>query len=219
MSNQQNRNALFGGKGASTNAAAAAAARPPAAAPAPTQPAMKTANMKVAPTTSKVVLLSAEAKRKKEAEARQLVERANKNLQTSVFQWNPDYLVAGPQLEQAADLYRQIGDLEEAMDKVLKAADCHEKTKAFATTALTLTKASDIAKEMGDISHCIKLLQKAAEAWAGHGDTTRYGETLCRAAKELEATNGKRAESLYWKGIQNPYIIHPLILLTSFIYL
>jgi len=64
-----------------------------------------------------------------------------------------------------------------------------------------LTKAAEIAKEMGDQSQCIKLLLKAAEGWGGHGDTTRYGETLSKAAKELEATNGKRAESLHWKAV------------------
>lgn len=182
MSNQQNRNALFGGKG---NAPAQPRDSSFTGTLAAAAPAMKTAALKAVPATSKVAVLSVETKRKKEAEARHLVERATKNLQTSVFQWNPDYLVAGPQLEQAADLYRQIGDLDEAMDKVLKAADCHEKTKAYATTALTLTKASEIAKEMGDQSLCIKLLQRAAEAWAGHGDTTRYGETLSRAAREV----------------------------------
>ncbi len=68
-------------------------------------PVSKTAGMKLPESTKRLGTLSAEEKRKKIEEAKGLSERATNALKTSVFSWNPDYLVAAPLYEQVVSNY------------------------------------------------------------------------------------------------------------------
>eukprot|EP01040_Poterioochromonas_malhamensis_P023137 gene23137-28277_t len=99
-SNQANRAALFGSKAPGANKPVTVTAAKSTAAPAPATAAPKpavsqTAGMSI-PQAKNNLGLSAESKRKKNEEAKQLLERASNALKTSLFQWQPDYLVAAP---------------------------------------------------------------------------------------------------------------------------
>jgi hypothetical protein len=46
-------------------------------------------------------------------------------------------------------------------------------------------KASQVAKQQGDVRSQSSLIQQAAEYWGLNGDLDKYGETIAKAAKEL----------------------------------
>lgn len=188
-SNQANRAALFGSKAPGANKPVTVTAAKATAAPAPATAAPKpavsqTAGMSI-PQAKNNLGLSAESKRKKNEEAKQLLERASNALKTSLFQWQPDYLVAAPLFEQAGDIYKQLGETDLAIENFRKAADGHEKAKATASAALALNKAATLAIEAGLETEAPRLLQGVAEYWAAHGELVRYGETVHRLAKQV----------------------------------
>lgn len=190
MSHQANRAALFGSKAGASSAPprTVTTSSTTTSTPAPvTTTGSKTAGMKAAPATTKGIPgLSAEARRKKQDEAKGLVERGNAAMKTSVFQWSPDYLVAAPLYEQAADLYKQIGEGDASYEYYLKAAQCHALSKAQASSALTYVKASTVASELlGDRKRACESLQQAADAWAAYGDISRYADCLHKIAKQV----------------------------------
>ena len=198
MSLNQNRAALFGSKGSagssapqtksSTISSTTTATKPTTTITAPpvaATPVSKTAGMKLPDSTKRLGVMSMDEKRRKVDEAKNLSERATNALKTSVFSWNPDYLVAAPLYEQSAELYRSVGELDSALGLMLRAAECHEKYNAIAASALAQIKAAAIAKEKGDDKKSIKILESAAEAWAIHGDLVRYGDTLHKVAIEV----------------------------------
>lgn len=64
--------------------------------------------------------MSAAEKAKKTEEAKAAEAKAMQHLQTSVFQWSPDYLSASVQFENASKAYKIVGDLETAKKMMIK---------------------------------------------------------------------------------------------------
>lgn len=230
MSNQANRAALFGGKasGAAANKPVSVTAAKPSSSTTtktnglliePIQPVSKTAGITPSnqpKTQSSGITLSAEARRKKQEEIQQLLERANTALKTTMFQWSPDYLVAAPLFEQAAEIYKQLGDLPKAIEYFQKAAEAHEKCKAISSAALALTKAANIAVDNNIDTDAPRLLQGVAEYWAAYGDLTRYGETVHKLGKQVYVYREQFIFILY------PFLFHffhILIILFTFSFL
>jgi hypothetical protein len=44
-------------------------------------------------------------------------------------------------------------------------------------------------------------LSSSAEAWAAHGDTSRYAEALRKVAQALESRNPAKAKAKHWQAI------------------
>lgn len=62
----------------------------------------------------------------------------------------------------------------------------------ISAAALTTLKASEVAKQQGDLHKQARLIKQAAEYWALNGDIEKYGETLAKAAKVVgNQSNGK----------------------------
>lgn len=79
-------------------------------------------------------------------EARDWISKAAKYLETSIFQWTPDYLAAAPCYEKASNLYKGLGDLDKAVDFLVKSANCHEMAGVTTAAALSYSKAAQIAQ-------------------------------------------------------------------------
>ena len=67
-------------------------------------------------------LLSPEAKLKKQIEAKELLDRAEKHLATTVFKWKPDYVMAAPLSDQAAMCFKVGGFFRDAKDCYIKSS-------------------------------------------------------------------------------------------------
>jgi len=189
MSLDQKKESLFGKSGNSSKPSAPLNA--PVSAP---QPVSKTAGITFGkPTTTGgssnkgKIELSAEGKRKKLVEAQELSAKGAKNLQTSLFQWSPDHLMAAPYFEQASECYKQAGDFENALTMALKAAESYDACNTLASAALARNKAYLVAKEMDNKKRAIKCLMQCAETWGIHGDLQKYGEVLGKVAKEVRS--------------------------------
>jgi tetratricopeptide (TPR) repeat protein len=203
MSLSQNKNALFGNKSSSTGSGAAKPAtasatipKPPTTAPTSTSsaipPVSKTAGMTLKPVSSASSgqpTLSIEAKRKKMEEAREASEKGMECLKTGFFQWKPDHLSAATHFENSANLYRTVGEYKNAIAMMMKAAESNEQCGILSAAAINKTKSADIAKESGNVKLCVKYLKDAAETWGIHGDLQKYGETLMKAAKEVNSAS------------------------------
>lgn len=105
-----------------------------------------------------VSFLSQDQILKKTEEARLLTEKALKYLQTSMFNWSPDYLGAAPCYEKVANIYKGLGELDKARDMYVQAASCHEKSDCPSAAALALVKACEIAKVQTHIIICLILI-------------------------------------------------------------
>lgn len=154
-------------------------------------------------TTSNTSAVLAAAKAKKVVEAEEYKAKAENYLKTSFMQWKPDYIAAATMYERSADFYKQAEDPAAAYTIMLKAAECHEGYNAMASVAVAYTKAAQYHKEMGPNleTRTSELLASAAEFWGLSGDLAKYGETLAKAAKELENADAKGAHALYKKAM------------------
>jgi hypothetical protein len=85
-------------------------------------------------------------KTKKLEEAKELISRATNHLQTTLFNWNPDYLAAAPLYEQASNIYKGLGDMDQARELLAQSSLCHQKSGSLSAAALALIKASEISR-------------------------------------------------------------------------
>ena len=90
--------------------------------------------------------ITPDQKAKKLAEAKEFRDQAAKLLETSMFNWNPDYLAAAPLYDRASAIYKGIGDLELAREMMVQAAVTHKNANCLTASALAYTKASPIAE-------------------------------------------------------------------------
>ncbi len=187
MSLSQNKQALFGGKAggpvAGKSTIQSTDGKTTSAPAVQSTTASKTSGMSLKLATSNPI--SNEEKRKKMEEAKDLSEKGMNALKTSFFQWSPDNLSASSYFERSANIYKQIGELKNAILNMLKAAECSEAAGTLASAAIARTKAGDWAKEKGNVPKAIEYYEMAANTWGLHGDLQKYGETLIKVAKEV----------------------------------
>lgn len=151
-------------------------------------------------TTMSAPVISPELKAKKITEAKDLISRAMKNLQTSIFQWSPDHLAAASLFESASNIYVSIGDNDEALVLLEKSINSHQASGVDSAAALALVKASKITQAQKLPKKTAEYLERAAEVWGTNGDLEKYSDLLAKAAKELEQVEPSRAVALYQKS-------------------
>ena len=69
---------------------------------------------------------------KKQIEAKELLDRAEKHLATTVFKWKPDYVMAAPLFDQAAMCFKVGGFFRDAKDCYIKSSESNERFGADA---------------------------------------------------------------------------------------
>lgn len=143
--------------------------------------------------------ITPDQKAKKLAEAKEFKDQAAKLLETSMFNWNPDYLAAAPLYDRASAIYKGIGDLDQARDMMVQAAVTHKNANCLTAAALAYTKASPIAQSQGRYDLSGMYLEQAAELYAISGDVDRGAECGYKAAVELERVNPNKSLALYEK--------------------
>lgn len=85
------------------------------------------------------------AKRK---EADEQIKLAEKHLTKSMFRWQPDYMLAAPCLEKAADAYRSAKEYDLAKRTYLRAASVQEKNKSSFRAAQNTENAAKVIMQM-----------------------------------------------------------------------
>lgn len=126
-----------------------------------------------------VPALSADAKARKIAEAKDCSNKGTKSLETSVttetcygyhvclmlavvyalpqiFQWSPDYVLAAPYFERAGECYKIAGEFHLAKLMFVQAAEIHDKLGANSAGALTYLKSAQISQ----VLYCITLFSR-----------------------------------------------------------
>ena len=126
MSLNDKKNALF--SKTSTSSASATTSKP---APTLSNPINTSSNSSYNPgmgtgTTTSNFLSSAQ-KEKKLEEAKEHLAKANKYLETSMFQWTPDHLGAASCFEKAANCYKAVNENQNAMNFYVKSAESHQQ--------------------------------------------------------------------------------------------
>jgi len=161
--------------------------------------------------------ITPDQKAKKLAEAKEFRDQAAKLLETSMFNWNPDYLAAAPLYDRASAIYKGIGDLELAREMMIQAAVTHKNANCLTAAALAYTKASPIAQSQGRYDLSGTYLEQASELYAISGDIDRGAEFAHKAATELERVSPNRALALYEKCKSIYLCIEYLYLLIFFL--
>eukprot|EP01031_Cornospumella_fuschlensis_P048578 gene48578-59490_t len=142
MSNlQQNKAALFGSKGKTAGSGSAPSSTPASIVSAGTGTSTTTGASKTAGLTFKGASATTSAqsqasKQRKVAEAQELSEKAQQALKTSMFQWKPDHLTASSYFEKASELYKQAGELRNALLLMNQASESNEALGASGAAGL-----------------------------------------------------------------------------------
>ena len=141
-------------------------------------------------------------KQKKSEEAKLLAQQAMKHMETSLFQWSPDYLAAASFFERSAEAYRSIGDTDNALNMYIEGAHANESCKAHAAAAVMYSKA---AQNIKDPTKAMELYLQSAEAWGIHGDLEKSAEANKRAALIIESSDWQQCLQLFQNALNLLY--------------
>ena len=125
-----------------------------------------------------------------------LLKEAEAALKTGLFNWTPDYLLAGPKFEQAAQQLRATGRVEEAVKAYERAAECHVKPGAagWEAAARCVENAGRALAHAGQQDKAAGMYVREAGVYMENGVPERAMEALGRAAQACEvAGNGDKA--------------------------
>lgn len=131
-----------------------------------------------------------------------LAQQAKKHLETSLFQWSPDYLAAASFFERSAEAYKSVGDTANALSMYIEGAHANESCKAHAAAAVIFTKAAQTTK---DSLQAMELYLQSAEAWGIHGDLEKSAEANKKAALTIENIDWQRSRGLFQNAINLIY--------------
>ena len=141
-------------------------------------------------------------KQKKSEEAKVFAQQAKKHLETSLFQWSPDYLAAASFFERSAEAYKSIDDTENAIKMYIESAHANESCKAHASAAVMFMKAAPLSK---DSFKAMELYLQSAEAWGIHGDLEKSAEASKKAALTIEGKDWPRSLELFQNALNLLY--------------
>lgn len=178
-----NRDALFGGSGASQKGSAHKS-----------KPASTSASgYKYGGTTSKETRklgLTGEAKAAKMKEAEDYRDKAKKAMQKGLFS-KADPLAASTYYKRAADAYQQCGEFRLERHFRISSADCQTKVGAWATAAADYTRAAELVQAADDEALEMKrevgrkLHLNAADAWRNMNEPSKAAASTVQAALAL----------------------------------
>ena len=139
--------------------------------------------------------------KKKIEEAKSFSSQGAAHLQTSLFKWAPDFLLAASYFERAADAYFSAHDLNNAKLMRIAAAEANISSKAYAAGAMDYFQAAKLAHDAEAVKEAAKLYLKAAEAWGLHGDMEKTSDSFLKAAMEIEDVNFTKSLEFYHKAV------------------
>ena len=84
----------------------------------------------------------------KRREAEEQIKLAEKHLTKTMFRWQPDYMLAAPCLEKAADAYRSAKEYDLAKRTFLRAANVQEKNRSSFRAAQNTENAAKVVIQM-----------------------------------------------------------------------
>ena len=158
-------------------------------------------------------------KQKKLDEATMLAQQGRKHLETSLFQWSPDYLAASSYFERSAEAYKSIGDMENALSMYIESAHANQSCKTYAASAVMFSKAAQCTKNE---YKAMELYLQAAEAWGIHGDIEKSAESYKKAAIIIEPNDHSKSLELFQSALNLIYPsnirkedivrLHPIVL-------
>lgn len=131
--------------------------------------------------------------------AREQVLEAQKFLKTSLFKWQPDYLLAEKKFADAALNFKLVGEIKLAMQFYLEAAKCAEHVSTPFTIAGYYEKAARIGlktKDTADIVSAIGYLDKASKLFLKSGSNQEIASSLMILMAETEMAAGRTVEAL-----------------------
>ena len=94
--------------------------------------------------TTGPVLVSASMKQKHVNDAKSLEERGAAFMKTTMFQWKPDHIGAGPLYEQAGDAYVKAEEYVKAQSCYAQAMQSHEVIGLLSSSAMVAAKVGSI---------------------------------------------------------------------------
>jgi hypothetical protein len=122
---------------------------------------------------------------RQKAEAGEMLKEAEALLTKPRFAlfWAPDYVKAAPLFEKAAHKLQAARLWGDALEALLRAADCQAKEKYTVHASTNLRKCADLAVKLGDGARAAAILRQVAAALVESGDRQRAAEAIVAAAK------------------------------------
>eukprot|EP01132_Coremiostelium_polycephalum_P006733 gene6733-8349_t len=123
-------------------------------------------------------------------------QEADSSMKEADKLWKPDWDGASFLYEKAANSYRSIKAFENAKYCFQRLSLCKLNVDEYYMAAKNLESASTMAKDLGDIQECTKLLIEASKLYRTNGNSFQAADTMTKAAKLLEDTDLEKTISL-----------------------
>lgn len=186
---ESNRNALFGPGNSNAHnnnpSSSSRTSKTSTITPVATSAMATTTRSRPIAATSTPIGLTGMAKAEKMKEAESYSEKARKALQKSLFS-SPDHIAGAMFYNRAAECYKLCGEHRLERLHRVASADCQMAQGTYTLAAAEYCRAAELT-EFSEESveqkreECVKLYQKAADAWKEEGDRGKAGGCLIKA--------------------------------------
>ncbi len=122
--------------------------------------------------------------------------KAMKALETTVWQWQPDHLLAAHYFENSGNAYASAQEFEFARQMYIKAYESHIKAKCESSGADALKRAAMMAANQGKRTIAAQHYKEVADIWSGLGEIEKIGDYLMKAAQEMNNVPDKGDETI-----------------------
>ncbi|GIL55863.1 hypothetical protein Vafri_11357, partial [Volvox africanus] len=161
-------------------------------------------------------IISKEKMAAMEKEAKELMKKAKGLTAPSLLElrFKPDWESAAPMLDKAALLYKQLGNIDKALEAYERAAHAQERLGSQWHAAKHYEVIADLSRQQNQPKATAKYYKMAGDYFMESGKPTAAGEVLARGARVLEEVDPEEAERLYYDSLdvyesseQGPYAV------------
>ncbi|GLC36329.1 hypothetical protein PLESTB_000773500 [Pleodorina starrii] len=138
-----------------------------------------------------------------EKEAKELMKKAKGLTAPSLLElrFKPDWEAAAPMLDKAALLYKQVGNIDKALEAYERAALAQERLGSQWHAAKHYEVIADLSRQQNRPKDTAKFYKMAADYYLECGKPTTAGEVLTRGARVLEESDPEEAVRLYYDAL------------------
>ncbi|GIL76647.1 hypothetical protein Vretimale_8842 [Volvox reticuliferus] len=148
-------------------------------------------------------IISKEKAAAMEKEAKELMKKAKGLTAPSLLElrFKPDWEGASPMLDKAALLFKQLGNIDKALEAYERAAHAQERLGSQWHAAKHYEVIADLSRQQNRPKDTAKYYKIAGDYYMECGKPTAAGEVLARGARVLEDVDPEEAERLYYDSL------------------
>ena len=111
------------------------------------------------------------------------IRKAQEHESTGWFKWTPEWTLAASEYEKAGSMFKMAQDYENAKKAYFHQSKAQANLKIYFSAGQALEKASQMAKESGNVDEAAGLMARAATHYASDGKNQKAADAFSKAAK------------------------------------